>query len=458
MSEMCRIRFARQDFDELARHLFPGDGDEHGAVVLAGTSVHTNEPTFFVREVHRAIDGVDYVEGQIGYRALRPQFIHRLITRARDERLAYLAVHNHASDRAVAFSQIDLDSHERGYPALLQISRGVPVGALVMGHRSMQADVWTSSGRRYELDEAIIVGESVVQLTPEPRAIEDTGSIEGYDRQVRMFGRAGQQRLARCRVAVIGLGGIGSLIAEYLGRLGAGHFLLIDNDTVEFSNLSRIVGASQGDAVHKTLKVLVASRVIKEANPDATIETIADDVARQSVATMLIDCDYVFLAADSMRARLVFNAVVHQYLVPGVQVGSKIRTDKRGSVIDIMSANRPVRPGCGCLWCSGFIDPTALAIEAKSDEERKAQEYGVQEPNPSVIALNAVSAAHAVNDFMLDYLGLREETNSVAYEHYDFLKRSRSLVEPRNDETCSECGRAGRRYGRGDLVELPCIY
>lgn len=37
-------------------------------------------------------------------------------------------------------------------------------------------------------------------------------------------------------------------------------------------------------------------------------------------------CDYLFLAADSMRARLVFNALVHQYLIPGVQLGSKIRT------------------------------------------------------------------------------------------------------------------------------------
>ncbi len=75
----------------------------------------------------------------IGHRALTPQFIHRLITRARGERLVYLAVHNHGSDRQVGFSDIDLRSHERGYPALLQIAKGMPVGALVLGRRAMQA-------------------------------------------------------------------------------------------------------------------------------------------------------------------------------------------------------------------------------------------------------------------------------------------------------------------------------
>src|SRR6266849_8713352 len=116
--------------------------DEHGAVLLAGTSQLNGQLTLHVREVHLAREGTDYVEGKIGYRALSPTFIHRLITRARDEKLAYIAVHNHNSDTHVAFSRIDLDSHELGYPALLQIARGMPVGALVVGHRSAQADMW----------------------------------------------------------------------------------------------------------------------------------------------------------------------------------------------------------------------------------------------------------------------------------------------------------------------------
>ena len=456
MKKKCRIRISRGDFNQVQSHLFPGDHDEHGAVLLAGYSWCNGNLTLHVREVHKATEGVDYVEGKIGYRALSPTFIHRLITRARDERLAYLAVHNHGTDREVGFSRIDLESHERGYPALLQISRGMPIGGLVFGQRSMEADVWLPSGERHTLDEAVIVGHTIQSLTPSPRNNNASDQV-AYDRQLRMFGKAGQSRLARCRVGVLGLGGIGSIVSEYLARLGVGHFYIVDTDFVEESNLSRIVGATQSDARRRVAKTRVAKRVILEANKDASVEVIRADVAQESVAKRLTCCDYLFLAADSMRARLVFNALIHQYLIPGVQLGSKIRAGAEGRLTDIFSANRPVRPGDGCLWCSHLIDANALAQESKTDEERKAQAYGVQEPNPSVISLNGISAAHAVSDFLLDYLALRPEPDALYYEHFHLLERKRSLVLPRNDAHCSECSRTGLRYGRGDTVALPCL-
>ena len=454
MTETCRIRIARRDYDTLMTSVFPGDRDEHGAVLLGGIS-HANEaPVFHVREVHIAHDGTDYVEGKVGYRALNPTFIHRMITRARDEGLAYIAVHNHDTDTSVAFSRIDLNSHELGYPALLQISRGMPVGALVVGHRSAEADMWMRDGRRLALDELVVVGNGIRHLNSAPR--EESPVEDAFDRQVRLFGRAGQMRLARCRVAIVGLGGIGSLVAEYLARLGVGYFLLIDPDRLDPSNVSRVVGATVADATDHSLKVDIAHRVIAAANSSATVVAIPDDVAKGSVAAALTSLDYVFLAADSMRARLVINALVHQYLIPAVQLGSKIRVDERGHIVDVMSAVRPMRPGAGCLWCNGLIDPTGLAIEAKTDEERIDQAYGVSEPNPSVIALNAISAAHAVNDFMLDYLGPRECAGDLEFMHFHFVPAPKLMrVQPRADSGCSECSPTGRRYGRGDGLALP---
>src|SRR5208283_1446578 len=130
MTHKCRLRIERNHFQVLTTHLFPGDGGEHGAVLLAGLSKHDEQITLHVREVHLAQECLDYVQGTVGHRALTPKFIHRLITRARDERLVYLAVHNHGSDREVGFSYVDFESHERGYPALLQMARGMAVGAL----------------------------------------------------------------------------------------------------------------------------------------------------------------------------------------------------------------------------------------------------------------------------------------------------------------------------------------
>ena len=150
---------------------------------------------------------------------------------------------------------------------------------------------------------------------------------------------------------IIGLGGVGSLIAEYLARLGITKFCLVDNDCIEESNRSRIVGSSSSDILNKEMKVNIAKRNILTANNKAVVNVIVDDVAKNSVAKELTKCDYIFLAADSMRARLVVNAIIHQYLIPGIQLGSKIRSNS-GFLEDVMSANRPIRPGYGCLWCN----------------------------------------------------------------------------------------------------------
>ena len=69
-----------------------------------------------------------------------------------------------------------------------------------------------------------------------------------------MFGAAGQHILQASKVAVVGLGGVGSLVAEQLARLGVGNIVLIDPDEIESSNLSRVVGATRVDVETGQLK------------------------------------------------------------------------------------------------------------------------------------------------------------------------------------------------------------
>jgi hypothetical protein len=451
----CVLRISDRHYRALWSHLYPGDNDEHGAVLHAGLVDCGEHIRLVVREVYPAIEGSDYVAGTIGYRALAPKFIHSHITRCRDERLVYLAVHNHGSDDRVSFSHIDMQSHERGYPALRDIAKGMPVGALVLGTNSVEADIWMPNGSRLSLDHAIVVGPTIRRLYSRPQQSAAQHHLT-QDRQLRMFGSAGQGILARSTVAVIGLGGVGSLVCEYLSRLGVGHLVLVDPDVIDESNLSRVVGATQADVIAKMLKVKIAERQTTEAYPRPEVLTLAGDVADGSVAKQLRRCDFIFLAADSMRSRLVFNALVHQFLIPGVQLGAKVEGRLGEEQFDAWSAVRAVRPGDGCLWCNQLIDRNLLAQEAKSDEERRAQAYGTHEPNPSVITLNAVAAAHGVNDFLFDFLGIRPQRDGVEYRHLHAVAERQPRVLPRVSHECRECGAGPHgRYGMGDSTDLP---
>jgi hypothetical protein len=428
------------------------------------------------RELFPAADGVDYVAGIRGYRMLRGEFILDKILRCRDDVLAYLAVHNHGGVSEVAFSADDLRSHERGYPALVDVARGQPVGALVVAREAVAGDIWLTRSDRLQLDETRILGPAFERLRPSPVRPSDRRD-SSYDRQTRLFGDAGQDVLRGSKVGVIGAGGAGSLLVEYLARLGVGWIVVVDPERLDVSNLPRVVGSRRHDArpwlvsgarpewIRKlgrrlsTTKVSIARRVARVANPLCKVEAIFGDSLEEVNARRLVDCEFLFLAADTMQARLLFNAIVHQYYVPGIQVGAKVRAAAgTGDLLDVYSVTRTVLPDSGCLWCNGLITAEGLQREAATEGEEAAQRY-INDPTiiaPSVITLNAIAASHAANDFMFAMTGLTQGDATLEYMRFVPRERDVRFDLPRADPTCPECGLdPSSRRGRGDGVELP---
>lgn len=461
-------------YSRLHQHLFPGDRDEHGAVLAAGISESSRGTRLLVRDLIVARDGVDFVPGTRGYRALTSRFVAESSGFCADHGLCYLAVHNHGGSDQVEFSADDLASHERGYPALLDITRGGPVGALVFAKNAVAGDIWTPEGR-FDLTRARILAPQIKDLVPTRRtSVESRQPL--FDRQARLFGDLGQQMLRSLKVGIVGLGGGGSLINEWLARLGVGHIVAIDPDRIELSNLPRVVGATLRD-VHPwgmtwpvigqilrrrpATKVSIARRVAHQASSSVRFNAIEGNLLDERTARHLADADFIFLATDTIQSRLVFNALVHQYLIPGIQVGVKVATSK-GAVEEIHAAARPVIPGHACLDCYGLIPPGRLREEGLSSDERKGQRY-VQDDDediiaPSVITLNVLSAAQAVNDFLMMFTGLFQP--SVELTHQVSFVRERALMDVsavRPRESCPDCGGgSSSRRARGDRARLPC--
>ncbi|WP_238006123.1 ThiF family adenylyltransferase [Dactylosporangium sp. AC04546] len=428
---------------ELSDHLFRGDHDEHGAVILAGYAHGPRGPRLLARELILAQDGVDYVPGQHGYRALAPTFVRDAAIRARDEHLAYFAVHNHFGDVVVGFSQTDMASHERGYPALRQITNQI-VGGLVFTPYAAAGDLWLPGGERVDLAEVLIPGGNLVRLRSRP-ALPVAVQPE-HDRQARVFGDLGQEALNQMRVAVVGLGGVGSIAVEFLARLGVGDLVLIDDDTAQETNLPRLLAAERDD-VGKP-KISLAVRNARRANPDIRLTALRERVESISARNALSACDWIFLAADTHAARHWVNAIANRYLIPATQIGVKIQVSATGEVEQIHTATRLIIPGNGCMWCNGLIDPTELAIDMHPERERNAARYVTDVPAPSVSALNGLATLEAVNHFMFAVTGLhRDPTDAASIVHLPRI-RERTLQTVRRDPTCAWCSATGT-LGRG---------
>jgi len=476
MNKEWSLVMDEQPYSKLHAHLFPGDDDEHGAVLMAGVAETVRGVRLLARQFIPARDGVDFVPGENGYRALTGRFVAETVEQCTNEGLAYLAVHNHGGTNAVQFSKVDLASHVRGYPALLDITRDGPVGALVFAQNAVAGDIWLPGKQRHILHHATVVGLHPRRLYPQPPVMVQRINPM-YDRQVRLFGETGQKLLGALKVGVIGAGGGGSLLLQMLARLGVGHIVAVDPDLMETTNFPRIVGSRRSDTVWGLMsssnrliqylgrllarsKVHVARRVAREANPALQFDAIRGSVVDMGVARKLTDVDFLFLATDTMQSRLVFNALVHQYLIPGIQIGAKVQADpETGQVGEVFAISRLVLPTEGCLLCNCAISSSKLQLEALSEGERQSQRYisGEDIPDPSVITLNALSASHAMNDFQFIVTGLLYDT--AGSEHILIHPRDKTTekINLRRDPACSMCSlSSGSVYARGDRGHLPC--
>ena len=459
-------------YDRLRGHLFPGDGDEHGAVIAAGLVTTRRGTRLLARDLFLAEDGADFVPGVRGYRRLTPEFVRDQIRYCRDEKLVYLAIHNHGGDSAVEFSGPDNCSHERGYPALLDIS-GQPVGALVLARNAITGDIWTPDRARRPVSESVIVGRNLRRLYPAPPP-PPPDADPAYDRQVRWFGARGQALLARMKVAVIGAGGVGLPLVTMLARLGVGELVVIDPDRLDATNLPRMPEARRLDALMplralpggvqvadrlSTRKVRLARRAARRANPEIRFTGIPSDVTEPEAARELTDCDYIFLAADGHLARMLVNAVAHQFLIPAVQLGTRIDTDPgTGAVGDIRTNIRPILPGSGgCLRCNKLISPGRLQEESAGKRERERNRYVEEIPAPSVITFNTWAASQAATDFLLMLTELIDPAAPAGYIRFRSRLRNAEPVTPIAGKTgCKDCGTTpASRRARGQGTELP---
>ena len=138
-----------------------------------------------------------------------------------------------------------------------------------------------------------------------------------------------------------------------------------------------------------TSKVRLAKRVIRKANPRARVLGFRADMEDAAALREIKGCDYMFLAADSHRARLLFNALVHQFLIPGSQVGSRIKSDMAtGSVEHVHTVTRWVLPDVGCLVCNEQINAARLQEESISGVMRARQKYT---DDPDVVAPSVIT-------------------------------------------------------------------
>ncbi|MEM3770013.1 MAG: HesA/MoeB/ThiF family protein [Candidatus Bathyarchaeia archaeon] len=165
---------------------------------------------------------------------------------------------------------------------------------------------------------------------------------EFYSRQLVMkeLGRDGQEKLARAKVAVVGLGGLGTVSSLYLALAGVGYIRLIDQDTVEPHNLHRQVLYTSKDLRYP--KAEVSAKRLMGITPFVKVEAIPENLNVDNAEKLLKSVDCVVDGLDNMRTRYLVNRTCIKLKIPYV-FGAAIGIEGNLSVF--------VPPETPCLEC-----------------------------------------------------------------------------------------------------------
>jgi len=150
-----------------------------------------------------------------------------------------------------------------------------------------------------------------------------------YERTKLIIGEEGLEKLRSSKVAVIGIGGVGSFAAEALARAGVGHIVIVDFDLIAKSNINR-----QIHALHSTLgmpKVEVMKARMLDINPDIKVTAIKKYYCAENADEIITsDLDYCIDAIDSIKSKINLIIQCKQKNVPIISAmgaGNKLRPE-----------------------------------------------------------------------------------------------------------------------------------
>lgn len=347
---------------ELLAHLIRVDGQEDLAFALWHPSRGQLRDTALINRILLPEPGDRDVHGNVSF---NPQFLERAIRIAYAERMGLAFLHSHPWPGWQDMSRDDVVAETRMAAAVEVLTDHPLLGMTAGNDGTWSARLWlgTANGRnRMEWCETVRSVGTSLRASFNERLVPPPQFREMFKRTATVWGEARHGRFARLRIGVVGLGSVGSLVAEALARMGMTDVVLIDFDEVQEHNLDRLAGSNEADVGN--LKVQVAERhmrAVATAKP-IRVRAVPHSIAEEPGYRAALDCDVLFSCVDRPRARSILNHFAYAHLIPCIDGGIAVRFRKgqcSGSDWQLQTAS-PERP---CLECLGAYDPSDVDTE-----------------------------------------------------------------------------------------------
>jgi molybdopterin-synthase adenylyltransferase len=256
-----------------------------------------------------------------------------------------------------------------------------------------------------------------------------------YSRQILFgpIGPAGQERLSRARVLILGCGALGTAQANALVRAGLGRLRIIDRDYVEESNLQRQLLFEEADAAQSLPKAIAAEHHLRRLNREVDVKGVVADVDSASVEDQVRGFDLILDGTDNFETRYLINDASVKLGIPWIY----------GAVVGSYGATLTVLPGrTPCLSCVFPEQPLGL--------QETCDTVGVI--SPAV----AWTAAVQVTEALKILTGQASELHGRLLA-CDLWKNSFQQILPRIDPQCHACQKRRFIFLKGEAVSRTAL-
>ena len=346
----------------LCEHVHKEGCQEDLAFAYWRPSVGRRRFTAIITELVLPIEGERILQGNV---AFRPEYLHRVLDGV-PEGSGVAFIHGHPKPGWPAMSDDDIVAERDRIASAAAGRTRLPLVGLTRGtDGAWGGRLWFRKARfRYQRRWArtVRVVGSRLAITYQPDE-PPANATEMQEATLSVWGQAAQENLVRARVGIVGLGSVGSLVAESLSRVGLKDMTFIDHDKIEPRNLDRTLGASITDI--KLPKVQVAARTtrLSSTSESLNLHEVPSSLLKQNGLSAALDCDVLICCVDRPWPRFLLNTLAYSHLIPVIDGGILATVNASGRPQHVAWSIHTVGPGHACMVCLGALRRSDVALD-----------------------------------------------------------------------------------------------
>ena len=441
--------------DFLLRHIAAGQRQEDICFALWRPATGATRKTALIFDILTPDKGECHLHGNASF---EPDYMARAVRTACAQNAGLAFIHNHLSDGWQGMSEEDVVA-ERDRVSPPTRATGLPLVGLTLGtDRSWSARFWVWDGQRFNrlwCDKVKVVGR---RLSITRRDSESPLRRSMLRRTIDTWGEKGQRDISSLRIGIVGVGSVGSIVAEALARIGVKNLLLIDPDKVERHNLDRLLYAGVGD-VGRFKVELVAQNLRNSATAaDFNVETCQELIQEEHVFLSALDCDLLFSAVDRPLPKDLLNHIAYAHCIPVISGGVFIDNKPDGTLGQAAWSTVTVGPGYRCLRCDGQYTSSDVIQEVDGSLDnpsyvRQLMTQGSSSVNQNVFPFSANLASFMVTEMVRLLVGEEWWPDNGGKLHYSFVPSQLRTERHSCGVNCS----VTENIALGDLYRYPFV-